>query len=758
MSSETLPAQGLGLSVTMGRCALALTALFAALTQIDLGPTFEDISNQLVYNLALLFAIAALFCLPREHPHRKTWVLLALGELLPLIGELVITGYYGGYEELPFPSFADGLFMMFYPATLAALLLLCFHYSHGLRGRTIALDTLVTALTVSAFLIWLAFDGVIASIDGSLSTRILLLLAPACDMLMVILIVIFMVILQRHERQPWMLLLLAALTARMLADTAYYFAIARNTYVPDTIMDVAWPIASSCYAYAALSATRRTTHEANRTWLQLTIPSMLGAASFALLIIDRTNGGVPALSIALAAATVVLVGLRNVSAYRELQHLATARRDLRTDELTRIGNRRLMNELLQDRVTAGTAFGVLILDLNRFKEVNDSLGHATGDELLRQVAERLTASVGEHGSVARLAGDEFAAIAATSDLTDEFLDHLHTELTRPFVVKDELIHIGASMGIACFPANATTATDVLARSDHAMYRAKVNRLPWVRYDGDLDLPERDRLALNEGLRSSVALGLVVPYYQAKFDLVTNELVGYEALARWKHPEHGIIPPSRFLPIAERAGLMVPLTLSIIRSVVQDMRTADDLGGRAVSVAINIDVQALSLPTFCQDAQKILAASKVDPSRIVFEVTEGSIMADKATSIATLNRLRLLGCAISIDDYGTGYSSLAYLRDLPVTELKLDRTFAERINDPVTSAIIRSTVSLANELGLSLVAEGIESGETAHALRDLGCRTGQGFYFHHPTSFATIHERLVRDHAERESTFALTSPL
>jgi diguanylate cyclase len=441
-----------------------------------------------------------------------------------------------------------------------------------------------------------------------------------------------------------------------------------------------------------------------------------------------------------------------VSAYRELQHLATARKDLRTDELTNIGNRRSVNEILGERVTAGQPFGVVIIDLDRFKEVNDSLGHATGDELLRLVAERLQAHVGVNGSVARLAGDEFCAIAPTADMTSVFLDQLHGELVRPYIVRNEILHVGASMGAAYFPTNATTATDVLARSDHAMYRSKINRLPWVCYNGDLDLPERDRLALNEGLRTSISAGLVVPHYQAKIDLFSNELVGFEALARWDHPDHGLIPPSRFLPIAQRAGLMVPLTISIMKAVANDIRRADELGGQQVTVAVNIDVQALASEQLPHEVKRILAEAGVDPSRIIFEVTESSIMADRDLSIGTLNRLRSLGCAISIDDYGTGYSSLAYLRDLPVTELKLDRTFAERIDDPVTKAIIRSTVALAEELGLSLVAEGIESADAARSLRALGCRTGQGYFFHRPTSFTDIEAGLLHSHLA-ESSFS-----
>jgi diguanylate cyclase (GGDEF)-like protein len=741
-------------SVLLTRFALGFAVLFAILTQLNLGDRVEAITNDLVYNLSVAFVVAATWSLPKGHPHRKIWLVIAFSECMPLAGELIVTGYYGGYEQLPFPSIADAFFMAFYPISFASLVALCLVYSKGLRARTVALDTLITALTVFAYLLWLVFDRVIGSVDGSLATRFLILLPPAFDMLMVVVIVIFMVIVQRSERRPWMVLLLAALSLRTLADTAYYLGTARGTYDSGSLVDIAWPAAATCFAYGSLSSThRRIAAEANRSWLQLTIPSLLGASSLGLLIIDRTAGGVPTLSVALAVATVVLVGLRNVSAYRELQHLATARKDLRTDELTNIGNRRLVNEILSKQVSADQPFGVVIIDLDRFKEVNDSLGHATGDELLRLVAERLRAHVGLNGSVARLAGDEFCAIAPSGDMTNLFLDQLHSELVRPYIVRNELLHIGASMGAAYFPTNATTATDVLARSDHAMYRAKVNRLPWVCYDGDLDLPERDRLALNEGLRASIAGGLVVPHYQAKIDLLSNELVGFEALARWDHPEHGLIPPSRFLPIAERAGLMVPLTISIMKAVANDIRRADELGGQQVTVAINIDVQALASPQLPNEVKQILSEAGVDPSRIIFEVTESSIMADRELSISTLNRLRHLGCAISIDDYGTGYSSLAYLRDLPVTELKLDRTFAERIDDPVTKAIVRSTVALADELGLSLVAEGIESAQAARAVRKLGCQIGQGYFFHRPTTFADIEAGLLRSRAPAESSFS-----
>jgi diguanylate cyclase (GGDEF)-like protein len=743
----------------LGRFALGATVLFALLTQIPVAAAVVTFNNEVIYNLATAFTVVGSLWLPRHHPNRKIWILLGVSETLPVIGELFITGYYGGYEQLPFPSFADVLFLGFYPVALAALIMLYRTYGRGLRARTFALDSIITSLTVLAYLIWLILDRVLNSIDGDAATRFMILLPTTFDIITVVLIAVFLVIVQPNERQPWMLLLLLAIGVRTFADMAYYIGTSNGTYTSGTILDAGWPAAAACYIYAAISFARPSpTPRAYRSWLILTIPSLLGACSLALLVIDRTLGGVPSVSVALAVVTVVLVGLRNVTAYRELQHLAIARRDLRTDELTGIGNRRAVNELLHDRISEGAPFGVIIMDLDRFKEVNDSLGHAAGDDLLRLVAERLENFIGPNGFVARLAGDEFAAIAPTGELDDSVLCELHMELVRPYQVKEQVIHIGASMGLASFPLNATTATEVLGRSDHAMYRAKVTRSAWVRYDGDLDLPERDRLALNEGLRESIAQGLVVPHYQAKMDLDTRQLVGFEALARWEHPEHGIISPSRFLPIAERAGLMVPLTLSIIAAVARDIRRADELGGLQVSVAVNIDVQALATEQLPADIKGILAEASVDPARIVFEVTESSIMADRATSIRTLNRLRELGCSISIDDYGTGYSSLAYLRDLPVNELKLDRTFAERVADPVTKAIIRSTVALADELGLSLVAEGIENQQTALALQLLGCKTGQGYLFHRPMPFAAIEEELLQSHAAAESSFGRVSPL
>jgi diguanylate cyclase len=690
-----------------------------------------------VYNAIDCLFICAMWTLPKSHPYRFVWRLIAFGELFPMLGELYIQLRFGGYENLPAVSFADLLFALFFPFTAYALFKLSRADNQKVLYRSIALDTCMTVMTATGFLVWLVLDEVAKSIDGSPLTQFVKLLSPVLDVLTVAIVAMSAVTFSGFTKQRWRMFFVGALLVRALAGCAYYLLTVRGTYVEGGWLDVAWPIAAVGTGYAAISAKHLGHQGPDRTWFQLALPSFLGVASIAMLVVDRAVGRIPLASLVLALGVLVLFGIRNIWTFRELQQFSLAKRDLRTDELTGIGNRRLINEELAQRESTQRPFAVAIIDLDRFKEVNDSLGHAAGDELIRQFAARLERSMDRRGVTARLAGDEFAVVIDQFDDLDGFMDRLHDTLTQPYELQNEIVRIGASIGVARFPNDANTVTKTLACADHAMYRAKVNRRGWLQYDAAHDQPERDRLELNEGLRTGILGGLVIPYYQAKIDLGTRRTIGFEALARWEHPEHGIISPERFLPIAERAGLMMPLTRAMIRAVAIDIRDAANQGSEDFTVAINIDAQSLASDELTSEIKKILDDIDVDPHRIIFEVTESSLMVDRGRSIACLHRLRQLGCAVSVDDYGTGYSSLAYLRDLPINELKLDRTFAARIDDPVTRAIVRSTVALASELGLGLVVEGIEHETMAEQMTELGCTIAQGYHFHRPQPFADL---------------------
>ncbi|TFV63038.1 EAL domain-containing protein [Geodermatophilus sp. DF01-2] len=415
-----------------------------------------------------------------------------------------------------------------------------------------------------------------------------------------------------------------------------------------------------------------------------------------------------------------------------LQQLAT---EAHHDPLTGLANRRRFIEELERTVYAAPSrsCAVLMIDLDRFKEINDSFGHSVGDELLCQMGPRLQSALGAGDLLARMGGDEFAVLLPDADggRAEEVAHRLGGALREAFVLDGMPLHVDASIGIALCPEHGRDRSLLLARADTAMYGAKRGRhghRVW-RADGTPD--SRDRLETLEQLRAALDTDQLVPYYQPKVDLWTGAVVGAEALVRWEHPTRGLLSPDVFLPLAEQAGLMRRLALRVLEQSLRDLRTWRDDGAH-LSVAVNLSVsnlQDLALPA---QVAMLLETLSVPAPALTLEITEDVLMADAARSQQVLAGLRELGVRLSIDDYGTGYSSLTYLRALPVDELKLDRTFAMNLtSDPRATAIVRSTGQLSRDLGMTMVVEGVEDAGTLAALREWGCDLAQGYHIARP---------------------------
>ncbi|NTW38715.1 MAG: EAL domain-containing protein [Cellulomonadaceae bacterium] len=419
------------------------------------------------------------------------------------------------------------------------------------------------------------------------------------------------------------------------------------------------------------------------------------------------------------------------------------------DSLTGLGNRyRLVQQLtrsLDPAEPSATGPGLVILDLDHFKDINDALGHAVGDELLRQVAARLVTAVGDEGLVNRLGGDEFAVVVE-GDLrrSQSVAQDLQSALDAPMRVGELDLLVRASAGIAVAPAHGTDAATLMKNADIALYRAKVERDRTSTYTPDLDVNTLERLQILADLRVAIDSGQLDVAYQPQVDLARRRLVGVEALIRWNHPVRGAIPPDSFIPLAENSGLIGELT-----SYVLETSFAAFAGWRAAGhelrLAVNISARHLSdlgLPGHIRDA---LARHEVPPAVVVLEITETGILADPARVDVVMGQLRALGVAIAVDDYGTGNASLSYLKRLAIDELKIDRSFvSDMATDHHDLAIVRSTIALALDLGLRVVAEGIEDEATAVRLAGLGCTTGQGYHLDRPTTGAAILDRLERE--------------
>jgi diguanylate cyclase (GGDEF)-like protein len=441
-----------------------------------------------------------------------------------------------------------------------------------------------------------------------------------------------------------------------------------------------------------------------------------------------------------------------LESHRMILQLNTAReraRHLAThDQLTGLANRSLFHDRLSQAVAAAhrsrQKLAVLFVDLDGFKSINDTLGHAVGDGLLRGIARRIASCLRETDTAARLGGDEFAVL----------LTNLGTELDAATVARKLLATLGeplqfrqqsttirCSVGIASFPRDAQDAEALLKRSDTAMYHAKQrggNRFDF--YTEDMNTAIQRRVALEERLRTALDQNEFLVHYQPQFDLTRGRIIGAEALLRWKHPELGLVSPGHFLPIAEETGLIVPVGDWILRSACEQNARWNKTGHRGLRVSVNVSSQQFLEPGLADVVKSALEQSGLAPISLELEITESSLLRDVEVTVNTLRRLKDLGVRLAIDDFGTGYSSLAYLKRLPIDVLKIDQSFIRTLTtDPADATITQTIVQLAAGLNLTTIAEGVETLEQLLLLGSYGCSRMQGFLFGKPVP-AQVFER------------------
>jgi diguanylate cyclase (GGDEF)-like protein len=479
------------------------------------------------------------------------------------------------------------------------------------------------------------------------------------------------------------------------------------------------------------------------------IAALSGGGGTATMIVvgrrSRAEPGLDELRLLDALARQARVAFERVRLMERLRtEIGQKEHQILHDALTGLPNRLQFSIVVEDalrRATRSTdGVAVLLVDLDHFKEINDTLGHQRGDVLLRETAMRLATVIGAREHLARLGGDEFGVVLHGVPGVAEAVDEarrIGAAIQQPFVTEGLAVQVFASIGIALAPDHGTDGETLLRRAEVAMYEAKETAVGVEVYDPQRDRYSTRRLALAAELAVAIDAGALGVHYQPKTRLTDGRVVGIEALARWHHPSHGNVPPAEFIEVAERTGLIRPLTEHVLRTAFRDaVRLRDE--GHPLTIAVNIAANSLGDPGFPDLLAQLIGETDVDPQTVILEVTESTVMTDSPRARMVLEALDELGVELSIDDFGTGYSSLAHLSNLPVDEVKVDRSFVTGMAaDPRLASIVTSTTALGHALGLRVVAEGVEHRAVWALLRDAGCDLAQGYYIARPMPFTDL---------------------
>ncbi|MBI2307953.1 MAG: EAL domain-containing protein [Rhodocyclales bacterium] len=463
--------------------------------------------------------------------------------------------------------------------------------------------------------------------------------------------------------------------------------------------------------------------------------------------------GIYALSSSAVAAVALLLAVGLLSRVR--QSVRQAEQNLRhlahVDPVTGLANRNAFNERLEFAIDEAASFdenvAMLLLDLDNFKQVNDTLGHQAGDELLRMVAQRIQRSLRRDDVVARLGGDEFAvilrSIAERSEAT-QVCAKLIESIGQPFPIEGQDFFVTASIGVAFFPEDADDSRTLIRNADTAMYQAKLaGKNVFELFMPAMNVNVKKRVSLESSLRNALQNDELSLHYQPKIDLMSRQVLGFEALLRWHSPEHGNVSPADFIPIAEDSGLIVPIGEWVITRALGDLRVWNTSRRQKLHVAVNLSTRQLRVDNITRRIAQLIGESAVPADWLELELTESMVMENVHAQIETFQQLQELGVKLAIDDFGTGYSSMSYLKRLPIDTLKIDRSFVSDLpKDSNGLAIATAIVALGHSLGLTVIAEGIETTAQAEALLNLGCDLGQGYLFARPMPAAQVAEYLA----------------
>ena len=666
---------------------------------------------------------------------RTLWVGVSAALVVRALGFVTFVTLVRGRQPVPVPSIADAAWLATYVPLMIALVALARTSFTGL-STSLLLDGLVGMLATAGLavaLVWPALADAVAS-GAPAGAMVTDLAYPVLDVTLLLMITGVLLAFSWHP-PPAVWALAVGIVGSAVTDAVFLYQSVLGTFRPGTPLSALSLAATAVTALAGWLPDERRDPTRRHDLPDILVPACFALACLALLVYASVHP-VPPLSVALTSAGAAVAVGRTALSFRSLRAVALHRREARTDELTGLPNRRAFNETLgaalRDRPDHAR-LALLVLDLDDFKAVNDTLGHHVGDELLTLLAPRLQQVLRRGDLVARTGGDEFAVLLqdADADLAAHVASRLRASLRRPFPLDARPVETSASVGIALFPDDGREPAPLLQRADLAMYDAKATRSGHSVFRPEHQRSSQARLESADRLRRAIDSQLEV-HYQPQVSLRTGAVVAVEALVRWRHPDGGLVPPAGFLPQVESAGLMSRLTGVVLERAVRQ-GAAWRAEGSPVRIAVNLSVTDLLDVELPGRVARLLNRYGLPGEALELELTEDLFMADPVRARAGIERLLRSGVCLVVDDYGTGYSSLGYLRDLSeISGLKLDRSFVTRLDvDPRSQAIVESTVGLARSLGLSVVAEGVETEPVRDLLAALGCELAQGLLFSAP---------------------------
>ncbi len=710
-----------------------------------LDPTVDAAVVGLAVGLAVAYGLAANRALHRG-PWRSAWQFLGAGLIGIVIGNLLQAVHAGG------PSTQVGAPMIMSTAgdILAIVgLVSLIHQRLPERSADSVAEALLSTLALGFVILALV---VVPSQGWRPGFQVPAIVAPLLDMILLWLVCSLVSLTERHP--VIYRYLIAGFVCLFVADSSYAGLALSGSSESSALVESVALVGTCLWGVAFLHRSRNVAFDpvplrsvrprgvrvAMLVAVGLVVPAVLSAESV-LGIRDRQ----PALLIGstLLPSLLVLYLLHQVFTHAAAEYRA------QHDSLTGVCNRLLFEDRLQRALVqadrTNSAVSVMFLDLDRFKDINDSLGHAVGNDLLKAVVKRLQGCLREHDTLARFGGDEFTFLIPDSGRKDghvvDFAERLLDRFEDPFSVGGRQLTVKASIGVAVSPWDGADADTLLKHADTAMYQAKAaGRNTYQVFDSAMSARARLRFALEDSLRAAVESGRLAVHYQPKLDMATGDIVGVEALARWRHPSLGFIPPWAFIPLAEETSLVATLGEWVLDIACKQAQGWQEQGLPAIPVAVNLSPRQFAHQPVVEMVTRVLKQTGLNPTLLELEVTESVLMERVDEVVASLNELRALGVRCSIDDFGTGYSALTYLAEMPIDAIKIDRSFIQRIDGEASGAsIVGAVIALAHSLDLVVVAEGVETDEQLQFLDAHGCDQVQGFRFSPPVAAAEIVE-------------------